>query len=107
MIQKMLFDKNGLTTELREIEVDMIEKRSAYGLHEALILQLRGNLNTLRASLRALEVRAQADRRVQFELDEARREEGRQVPLLEAKELDPSMANLLIEIKGDDMYSLD
>mgnify|MGYP003385965004 FL=1 len=100
LMQKMIYDKSSLTSELREQEVDMIEKRSTYGQHEAVLLQLRAELGTLQANLQSLEVKVQTDKRVKYELEEHKKDEKKQLSLLEAKETNKEMANLLFEIKG-------
>lgn len=100
LMQKMIFDKSSLTSELREQEADMIEKRSTYGQHEAVLLKLRAELALLQSSLHALEVKVQTDKRVKYELEACQKDEKKKLAALKAKETDRDMANLLFEIQG-------
>ena len=85
-MQKMIHDKNTLTSTLREQEVDLIEKRSVYGQHEADVLRLRSVLSDLRSSIQALEAKVQTDKRVKYDLEKVKKDEKKQMSVLEDKE---------------------
>jgi hypothetical protein len=100
LMQTMMLDKTSLTNELREQDVDMIEKRNTYGQHEAALLKLREDLSALRTSLHSLEVQFLTDKRVKYELEEHKKDEKKLFSALERKETNKEMIQLLSEIKG-------
>jgi NADH:ubiquinone oxidoreductase subunit D len=101
LMQKMMYDKNALSFELREQEVDMIEKRNTYGQYDVNVLELRNELSILQNSIRDLEVKVLTDERARHELNESKQDAKNKLSALEEKETNKEMANLLIEIKGN------